>query len=95
MKTILLQASPAAQSSIFLVGMLGVVGYMFWSQHRNRKKAQNFRESLKKGQEVVTTGGILGKITEVKDDVVVLEIARSTSIKVEKTSIAGTSDKKS
>lgn len=98
MNTILLQAagSSGLPSTLLLVGMLAVVIIFIWLPQRKRQKeSKEFREKLAKGQEVVTAGGILGKIIEIKDDIVVLEISRSTTIKIEKNSIAITADKKS
>jgi len=43
---------------------------------------------LKKGDEVVTNGGLLGKVTAVKDDSVELQVAKNTTVKVVKYQIA-------
>ena len=42
---------------------------------------------LNKGEEVLTSGGILGKITNIKDDFVILEIAKETSLKIQKSAV--------
>lgn len=90
MNTILLQVEGSSLTSIiFLVGMF-VVMYFFMirPQQQKTKAANKFRDSLSKGQEIITAGGIFGKITEIKGEVVTLEISRSTTIKIEKASIA-------
>ena len=43
--------------------------------------------SLQKGEEVLTSGGILGKITNVNDDFVTLEIAKDVSLKIQKSAV--------
>ena len=59
---------------IWLVVMFGVLYFFMIRPENNRKKqAQAMRDSLKKGDEVTTIGGIIGKIVHVDGDVVVLE----------------------
>jgi preprotein translocase subunit YajC len=60
---------------------------MIRPQIKRQKEMQKFRESLAKGDKVVTTGGIYGKIIEIKDNAVILEIASSVHIKVDKNGI--------
>ncbi|MCP4521937.1 MAG: preprotein translocase subunit YajC [Cytophagales bacterium] len=96
MNSILLQiggeGGSGITSVIFLVGMFAVMYFfMIRPQQKRQKEAKSFRESLKEGQEVVTAGGIFGKILSIKDDVVSLEISKSTVIKIERSSIASKS----
>ena len=76
------------QSLIFLL-LIIVVFYFFMirPQVKKQKEATNFRNSLKKGDKVTTTGGIYGKITDVKDRTVTLEIADNVLVKVDKTAV--------
>lgn len=76
------------QSLIFLL-LIIVVFYFFMirPQVKKQKEATNFRNALKKGDRVATTGGIYGKITDVKDRTVTLEIADNVLVKVDKTAI--------
>jgi preprotein translocase subunit YajC len=62
---------------------------MIRPQQKQLKEHRALLGALKKGDEVVTQGGMLGTIHEVKDRLVVLEIASGVRIKVLKTSIAG------
>ena len=61
--------------------------FMIRPQVKRQKETRKFRESLAKGDKVVTTGGIYGKISEVKDTYIVLEIAKDVLIKVDKNGI--------
>jgi preprotein translocase subunit YajC len=76
------------QSLIFLL-LIIVVFYFFMirPQMKKQKEATNFRGSLKKGDKVATTGGIFGKITDVKDRTVTVEIADNVIVKVDKTAV--------
>lgn len=67
-----------------------VVFYLFFirPQMKRSKDQRKFRESLEKGQKVVTIGGIHGKILEVKDTFVFLEVEGQNRLKVEKSAIA-------
>jgi preprotein translocase subunit YajC len=79
---------PGMQSLIFLL-LIIVVFYFFMirPQVKKQKEATNFRNSLKKGDKVTTTGGIYGKITDVKERTVTLEIADNVIVKVDKTAV--------
>lgn len=76
------------QSLIFLL-LIIVVFYFFMirPQVKKQKEATNFRNSLKKGDKVTTTGGIYGKVNDVKDRTVTLEIADNVIIKVDKSAV--------
>ncbi len=76
------------QSLIFLL-LIIVVFYFFMirPQVKKQKEATNFRGSLKKGDKVTTTGGIYGKINDVKERTVTLEIADNVLVKVDKTAV--------
>ena len=76
------------QSLIFLV-LIIVVFYFFMirPQVKKQKESTNYRNALKKGDKVTTNGGIYGKINDVKDTTVSLEIADNVVVKVDKTAI--------
>ncbi len=58
-------------------------------QQKRTKEHKNMIESLKTGDEVITTGGVYGTITGVADKVFTLEIAKDVKIKINRTMIAG------
>ena len=89
-----LQASNVEDNSgmlniAFLVAIF-VIFYFFMirPQNKKRKELQNMRESLKKGDSVVTIGGIHGKVVEVKETTIVLSVDANTKIKVDKSSVS-------
>ena len=76
---------------IFLIGFLVIFYLMIWRPQAKRAKEQkNLLGSLQKGDEVVTTGGIAGKITKVSDAFVVLEVSDTVEMKFQKGAIAAT-----
>ena len=87
-------AAPAQQadpmtSLIFFGGMILI--FYFILIRPQSKRAKEHRElvaGISKGDEVVTNGGILGKITEVSEQYVTLEVADNVQIKVQKQAVA-------
>ena len=74
----------------FLPLLLIVVVFYFFMirpQMKRQKETRKFREGLAKNDKVVTTGGIYGKITEIKETTIILEIAKDIKIKVDKNGI--------
>ena len=95
--TILLQAQTAQEpgsgwQSLIMILLIFVVFYFFMirPQSKRQKEIKKFRDSLKQGDKVITAGGIHGKIKNVKENTVVLEIADGMNITVEKSSIYAT-----
>ena len=91
---IILMMQPEGQDAnplmSFLPLLLIVVVFYFFMirpQMKRQKEVRKFRESLAKGDKVVTTGGIYGKIIEVKETTIILEIAKDVTIKVDKNGI--------
>jgi preprotein translocase subunit YajC len=66
--------------------MIIVVFYFFMirPQMKRQKETQKFRDALQKGDKVVTTGGIYGRIEEIKDQIIFLEVAPNIKLKVDK-----------
>ena len=77
------------QTFIFLA-LIIVVFYFFMirPQTKKNKEAQRFRENLKRGDKIITIGGIHGKILEIEGNTVVIEVEGATKLKVEKSAIA-------
>ena len=75
-------------SLVFLV-LIIVIFYLFMirPQMKRQKDLTKYRQSLQKGDKVVTTGGIYGKVNDIKDTTVTLEIAPNVHIKVDKSAI--------
>ncbi len=61
--------------------------FMIRPQMKKQKEMTNYRNSLKKGDKVITTGGIYGRINEVKDNFVMLEVGGDLKLKVDKNAL--------
>lgn len=89
---VFLNAAPAGAAGflgnpIFMFVIIIAIMYfmMIRPQRKRQKEIENFRRSLQPGQEVVTSGGIYGKIKEINDGIVVLEIAHNVNVRVDVT----------
>ena len=74
-----------------MIGAVFVIMYflMIRPQQKQMKEHRALISALKKGDEVVTQGGVIGKIAEVRDRDVSLEVATGVKIRVLKTSVSG------
>ena len=74
----------------FFVGLFAIMYFMMIRpQQKQLKTHRELIAGLKKGDEVVTQGGLIGRIHVVADREVTLEVANGTRIRVLKTSVAG------
>ncbi len=75
---------------IMLVAMFAIMYFfIIRPQNKKQKELSNFRKSLEVGQQVITAGGIHGKIKQINDNDVVLEIASGVQIKIDKNFVYG------
>ncbi len=85
---IVLQQQPqGGMLGMFLPLVLIIVVFYFFMirpQMKRQKELQKFREALQKGDKVVTTGGIYGRIDEIKDNYIFLEVAPNVKLRVDK-----------
>jgi preprotein translocase subunit YajC len=84
-------AAPAGGGSGFLIMMLVVVAIMYFfmirPQQKRQKELNKFRNSLEKGQKIITAGGIYGVIKEVKDTTVLVEVDSDVTLRVDKSMV--------
>lgn len=82
---------PAGLLSFLPFAIILVIFYVLilMPMQRRQKKVQEFQESLKVGDRVVTTGGIYGQITRVNDKSVQLQIADKVRIEIARASVGG------
>lgn len=81
---------------VFLFGSIILIMYFFMirPQQKKQKETKNFLESIKKGDTVVTIGGIHGKIYSIEGDTLTLELDKGMKIKVEKSAVSADFTKK-
>lgn len=93
---ILLQgAGPGAMSNLVMILLIIVVFYFFMIRPQMRKSKQEklFKESLLKGDKVVTIGGVHGRIVEVNDTTFMIEVDHNVKLRVEKSAISAEATK--
>lgn len=85
-EVIIMQAAGSSGLMGLVVPMLLMFGVFYFlvlrPQTQEREARKSFIEGLKVGDQVITSGGILGKVTHVDGEVFSIEIARNTKIKV-------------
>lgn len=89
--SILLQAAADGSQWSGIVMMVVIVAifyfFMIRPQQKKQKEIQKARESLKTGDKIITAGGIYGRIREIGDIYMMIEVANGVTIRVDKTSI--------
>jgi preprotein translocase subunit YajC len=81
--------------TLIMFGLIIIVFYFFMirPQQKKAKESKNFRENIKRGDEVVTIGGLHGKVAEVNDTTIVLEVDRTVRLTFEKSAVSMESTK--
>lgn len=86
----LLQAQQGSSLSFFvMIALMFLVIWLFmWRPESKRRKAMaQFRENLKKGDKIVTAGGIYGTVKEIKETSVLIEVDGNVTLRVDKNMI--------
>ena len=88
----LLQAAQPQGGGTSMWIMLALIFVVMWffmirPQRKQQKELQNFRDSLKKGDKVVTVGGIYGTVCEIKEGTVLIEVDNNVKIRVSKNAL--------
>lgn len=74
---------------IFLIGFVVIFYLLIWRpQSKRAKEHKALIESLNKNDEVMTSGGLLGKITNVDENYITLQVADNVELKMQKSSVA-------
>lgn len=92
---LILMAQPAggqqgnALTSLLPLVLIIVIFYFFMirPQTKRQKELRKFRDALQKGDKVVTTGGIYGRIVEVKETYLLIEVDTNVKIRVDKAAV--------
>lgn len=80
------QAQGSGMMSILMIVALIAIFYFFMirPQSKKQKEIKKFRDAMQKGDKVTTAGGIHGKIKEIKNDVIILQIDDNVKITIDK-----------
>ena len=87
--SIMLQDGGSGLMQILMIVALFAIFYflMIRPQSKKQKEIRKFREGLQNGDKVITAGGIYGRIKEIKENAVILEVADGVRIQVDKVSV--------
>jgi preprotein translocase subunit YajC len=83
-------SSSSSWMSFLPLILIVIVFYLFFirPQMKRSKDQKKFRESLEKGQKVITIGGIHGRIVEIQDTTVTIEVEGQVRLRIEKSAVA-------
>ncbi|MFM7054215.1 MAG: preprotein translocase subunit YajC [Bacteroidota bacterium] len=94
---ILLQAQgqPSGMANLMMILLIVVIFYFFMirPQMRKAKQERQFKETLQKGDKVVTIGGIHGRIVEMADTTFLVEIDSNVKVRLEKSAVSAEATK--
>ena len=84
--------APAGSSGLFQILMFGGLFLLMYlliirPQRKRQKEHQTLIDSLSKGNEVVTAGGILGKVAKAEGDYISLQVSDNVELKIQKASV--------
>ena len=83
------QGPPVWQNLILFGGMFLLLYLLLWRpQSKRAKEHRELVASISKGDEVMTSGGLLGKVTKVTDDYMSMQVADGVELKLQKSSVA-------
>jgi preprotein translocase subunit YajC len=76
-------------SSLIFLALIIIVFYFFMirPQVKKQKELTNYRKSLQKGDKIITSGGIYGKISEVKEEHILVEVADNVVLRISKNAV--------
>ena len=82
----------SGMSSIIMMVLFAVVFYflLIRPQSKRQKEQKSMLEGIQKGDEVVTGGGILGKVNKVTDNFIILNVGNNVEMKFQKHSVTAT-----
>ena len=83
------QQGDPMMSMLFFAGMIAIFYFiLIRPQQKKAKEHRNMVAALGKGDEVVTNGGVLGKVTDINDQYVSVEIANGVEVKIQRNAVA-------
>ncbi len=89
----MLQAAAGANNYSFLIMMVVIFAimwlFMIRPQQKKQKELQNFRNQITVGTEIITAGGIYGKVTSIDEtnNILIVEVSKGVTIRVDRNSV--------
>ena len=88
---IVLQTQPLGSGLMSFLPLILII-VVFWlfmirPQMKRQKELKKFRDALQKGDKIVTTGGIYGKVAEIQEYAIIMEVEGGVRLKVDKSAV--------
>ena len=86
------QPAPAGSGSfwIMILAMIAIMYFFMWRpESKRRKQMENFRNGLKKGDKIITAGGIYGTVKEVEAKSLLIEVDSNVTLRIAKDMVVG------
>jgi preprotein translocase subunit YajC len=81
------QANPLVTFLPLILVFVVFYFFMIRPQMKKQKEMTNYRSSLKRGDKVITTGGIYGRVYEVKENYIMMEVGGDIKLKIDKNAV--------
>ena len=73
---------------VMIVAMIAVMYFFMWRpESKRRKEMQKFRDGLKKGDKIITAGGIYGVVKEIKETTLLIGVDSNVTLRVDKSMV--------
>ena len=86
------EAAPAGGGMSFwlmIVAMIAIMYFFMWRpESKRRKQMENFRNNLKKGDKIITAGGIYGTVKEIQPTSLLIEVDSNVTLRIDKNMVA-------
>jgi preprotein translocase subunit YajC len=85
------QPAPAGSGSfwIMILAMIAIMYFFMWRpESKRRKQMENFRNNLKKGDKIITAGGIYGTVKEIQPTSLLIEVDSNVTLRIDKNMVA-------
>lgn len=75
---------------IMIIAMIAIMYFFMWRpESKRRKQMEQFRNNLKKGDKIITAGGIYGVIKEVHETSLLIEVDSNVTLRIDKNMVIG------
>jgi len=75
---------------IMILAMIAIMYFFMWRpESKRRKQMENFRKGLKKGDKIITAGGIYGVVKEVQETSLLIEVDSNVTLRIDKNMVVG------
>ena len=86
--------NPAAGTNwsfwLMIIAMIAIMYFFMWRpESKRRKQMENFRKGLKKGDKIITAGGIYGVVKEVQETSLLIEVDSNVTLRIDKNMVVG------